>query len=114
MIVGHRRLGLRWEDYCFSPGAAIRFAAIAVPDALNEICGQLDWVQRSLIFIYVGLKQELISFIYRPFAPRASRDQIDAFIAKGGLLIVFYRPWMDCRWGAQCLIRKLEFTPSVL
>jgi hypothetical protein len=31
---------------------------------------------------------------------------------KGGLHIVFYRPWMDCRWGAECLIRKFEFTPS--
>jgi hypothetical protein len=62
-----------------------------MPDAFNEICGQFDWVQRSLIFIYVGLEQRLLSFIYRPFAPRTSRDQIDAFIAKGGLLIVFYR-----------------------
>ena len=100
MIVGHRRLGPRWEDYRFSPGAAIRFAAIAMPDALNELCGQFDWVQRSLIFIYVGLEQGPISFVYRPSAPRASRDQIDAFNAKGALLIVLYRPWMDCRWGA--------------
>jgi hypothetical protein len=71
-------------------GAAIRVAAIAMPDALNELCGQFDWVQRSLIFIYVGLEQGPIGFIYRPSAPRASRDQIDALIAKGGLLIVFY------------------------
>jgi hypothetical protein len=59
-----------------------------------------NWVQRSLIFIYVGLEQGPISFIYRAYAPRASRDQIDAFIAKGGLLIVCYRSWMNCRWGA--------------
>ena len=37
---------------------------IAAPDALNEICGQFDWVQRSLIFICVGLEQGLISFIF--------------------------------------------------
>jgi len=37
----------------------------------------------------VRLEQGLVSFIYRPFAPRVSNDQIDAFIAKGGLLIVF-------------------------
>jgi len=71
-----------------------------MPDALNELCGQFDRVQRSLIYIYVGLEQGPISFIYRPFAPRASRDKIDAVIAKGGPLIVLYRPWMDCRWGA--------------
>jgi hypothetical protein len=82
------------------PRAAIRFAAIAAPDALNEICGQFDWAQRSLIFIYVGLEQGLISFIYRPFVPRASSDQLDAYIAKGDLLIVLYRPWMNCRWAA--------------
>jgi hypothetical protein len=63
LIVVYRRLGLRWEDYCFSTGP-LRFAAIAAPDALNEICGQFDWAQRSLIFICVGLEQGLISFIY--------------------------------------------------
>ena len=43
-------------------------------------------VQRSLIFIYVGLEQGPISsFVYRPSAPRASRGQIDVFIAKRGL-----------------------------
>jgi len=31
-------------------------------------------------------------YIYRPFAPRDQANQIDAFIAKGGLPIVFYRP----------------------
>jgi hypothetical protein len=31
---------------------------------LNEICGQFDWAQRSLIFICVGLEQGLIGFIY--------------------------------------------------
>ena len=41
-----------------------RFAAIAAPDALNEICGQFDWAQRSLIFICVGLERGLISFIF--------------------------------------------------
>jgi hypothetical protein len=46
------------------PRAAIRFAAIAAADALNEICGHFDWAQRSLIFIYVGLAQGLISYIY--------------------------------------------------
>jgi hypothetical protein len=70
------------EDYRFSRGAARRLATIAMPDALNEIYGQFDRVQRSLIFVYVGLEQGPISFIYRSSAPRASRDQIGAFIAK--------------------------------
>jgi hypothetical protein len=86
--------------YCFSPGAATRFAAIAVPNALNELCRQFDWVQRSLIFIYVGLEQGPISFIYHPSALRASRNQIDASIAKGGLPIDLHGPWIDCQWGA--------------
>ena len=42
----------------------LRFAAIAAPDALNEICGQFDWAQRSLIFICVGLEHGLIGFKY--------------------------------------------------
>jgi hypothetical protein len=82
------------------PRAAICLAAIGMPDGSNEFFDQFDWVQRSLIFIYVGLEQGPISFIYRPFAPPASRDQNDAFIAKGGLHIVFCRHWMDCPWGA--------------
>jgi hypothetical protein len=45
-----------------------------MPDALNELCGQFDWVQRSLIFIYVGLEQGPISFIYRH--PRHGRQGI--------------------------------------
>ena len=88
------------ERLLLQPRGRVTFAAIAAPDALNEICGQFDWAQRSLIFIYVGLEEGWINSIYRPFAPGASSDQIDAFIAKGGLLIVFYRPWMDCRRGA--------------
>jgi hypothetical protein len=74
------------------------------PRAPHKVCGDrrarclerdmrsVDGAQRSLIFICVGLEQGLISCICRPFAPRASSDQVDAFIAKGGLLIVFYRP----------------------
>ncbi len=45
--------------------------------------GQFDCVQRSLIFIYVGLEQGPNSFIYRPSSPRASRDQSDLSIEKG-------------------------------
>jgi hypothetical protein len=83
-------------------------------NALNELCRQFDWVQRSPIFIYVGLEQRPISFIYHPSAPQASRNQINASTAKGGSLIGLYGPWIDCRWGAQCLIRKFKFRPSVL
>jgi hypothetical protein len=57
---------------------------------LKELFGQFDWVQRSLIFIYVGLEQRPISYIYRPSVPRASRDQTDVFIAKGGLMSSSY------------------------
>ncbi len=56
-----------------------------MPDALNKICSQFNWAKRSLIFIHVGLEQGLIGFIYRPFVPQASSDQIDTFIEKGGL-----------------------------
>jgi hypothetical protein len=52
------------ERLQLQPRAAIGLAAIGMPDALNELCGQFDWVQRSLIFIYVELEQGPISLIY--------------------------------------------------
>jgi hypothetical protein len=55
--------------------------------ALKDLVGQFDCIQRSLIFIYVGLEQGPNSFIYRPSSPRASRDQFDLFIEKGDFLI---------------------------
>jgi hypothetical protein len=75
-------------------------SAPAMSHALQELVGHVDRLQRSLLFTHFRLEQGPIRFIYRPSAPLASRDQIDAFVAKGGLLIVFNRPWMDCRWGA--------------
>jgi hypothetical protein len=54
---------------------------------LKDLVGQFDCIQRSLIFIYVGLEQGPNSFIYRPSSPRASRDQFDVFIEKGDFLI---------------------------
>jgi hypothetical protein len=66
---------------------------------LEELVGHVDRLQRSQLFTYFRLDQGPISFIYRPSAPRASRNQIDAFIAKRVLLIVLYRPWMDWRVG---------------
>jgi hypothetical protein len=88
-------------------------SAPAMFHALEELVGHVDRLQQSLLFTHFRLEQGPISFIYRPSAPRASRNQIDAFIAKRGLLIVFYRLWMDWRRGAYCLIRKFEFTLGV-
>jgi hypothetical protein len=70
-----------------------------IPDALNEICGQFDGVQRSLIFIYVGPERGPVSLTYRLSTPRASRDQIDASVAKGGLLTDLYGLWIHCPLG---------------
>jgi len=53
--------------------------------ALKEFAGQFDCVQRSRIFIYFSLEQGPNSFVYRPPAQRASRDESDVFIAKGDL-----------------------------
>jgi hypothetical protein len=50
---------------------------------LKDLVGQFDCVQRSLIFIYVGLEQGPNSFIYRPSSRCASRDQSGLFIEKG-------------------------------
>jgi len=83
LIVGHRRQGLRWEFYRSSAGVATCSAATAMSHTLKDLVGQFDCVQRSLIFIYVGLEQGPNSFIYRASSPRASRDQSDLFIENG-------------------------------
>jgi hypothetical protein len=72
----------------------------AMSRALEELVGHVDRPQRSLLFTYFRPEQGPISAIYRPSAPRAPRNQIDAFIAKRGPLIVLYRPRMDWRGGA--------------
>jgi len=53
--------------------------------ALEELVGQFDCVQRSLIFVYVGLEQGAEQLTYRRSALRASRDKSDLFIEKGDL-----------------------------
>jgi hypothetical protein len=88
-------------------------SAPAMSHALEELVGHVDRLQRSLLFTHFRLEQGPISFIYRPSASRASRNQIDAFIAKRGLLIVLYRP-LDWRWGALVSNSQFEFMPSVL
>jgi len=75
-------------------------SAPAMSHALEELVGDVDRLKRSLLFTHFRSEQGPISVIYRPSAPRASRNQIDAFIAKCGLLIVLDRPWMDWRAGA--------------
>ena len=75
-------------------------SAPAMSRALEELVGHVDRPQRSLLSTYFRPEQGPISAIYRPSAPRASRNQIDAFIAKRGPLIVLYRPRMDWRGGA--------------
>jgi hypothetical protein len=75
-------------------------SAPAMSHVPEELVGHVNRLQGSLLFTYFRLERGPISFIYHPSAPRASRNQIDAFIAKRGLLIV--------------LIRKFEFRPSVV
>jgi hypothetical protein len=57
-------------------------SARAVFHVLEELVGHVDRLQRSLLFAHSRLDEGPISFIYRSSAPRASRIQIDAFIAK--------------------------------
>jgi hypothetical protein len=83
LIVGPPPPGTVMQFHCSSAGVATCSAATAVSHALKELVGQFDCVQRSLIFIYVGLEQGPNSFIYRSSSPRASRDQSDLFIEKG-------------------------------
>jgi hypothetical protein len=78
-------------------------SAPALSRALEELVGHVDRFQRSLLFTHFRLEQGPISFIYRPSAPRASRNQIDVFIEKRRLLIVFYRiyrsPFIPLAWA---------------
>jgi hypothetical protein len=89
-------------------------SAPAMSRVPGELIGHVNRLQGILFFTYFRLEQGPISFIYHPSALRASRKQIDAFIAKRGLPIVLYRPWMHCRWDAECLIREFESGPSVV
>jgi hypothetical protein len=50
----------------------------------EELVGHVNRLQGSLLFTYFRLERGPISFIYPPSAARASRRQIDAFIAKRG------------------------------
>src|SRR5260221_11768312 len=64
------------------PGDPDVLVGTAMSDALEELVGHVDRLQRSLLFTHFRLEQGPISFIYRPSAPRVSRHQIDVFIAK--------------------------------
>jgi len=44
------------HNHCYSPGAAAYWSATAISHALEALGGQFDWVQRSLLFVYVGLE----------------------------------------------------------
>ena len=50
-------------------------SAPAMFHALEELVGHVDRLQQSLLFTHFRLEQGPISFIYRPSAPRASRNQ---------------------------------------
>jgi len=84
------------------------------PTSPGELIGHVNRLQGILLFTYFRLEQGPISFIYHPSALRASRKQIDAFIAKRGLPIVLYRPWRHRRWDTECLIREFESRSSVV
>src|ERR1700734_3560922 len=79
-------------------------SAPAISHALEELVGHVNRPQRSLLFTHFRLEQGPSSIKYGPSAPRASRDQIDAFIEKRHLLIVRYRPWMNWRWAGTIYI----------
>jgi hypothetical protein len=72
-------------------------SAPAMSHVSGELIGHVNRSQGGLLFTYFRLEQGPISSIYHPSAPRASRKQIDAFIAKRGLPIVLSRPWVHCR-----------------
>src|SRR5882672_8180273 len=44
------------HNHCYSPGAAAYWSATAISHALEALGGQFDWVQRSLVFVYVRLE----------------------------------------------------------
>jgi PadR family transcriptional regulator PadR len=57
---------------------------------LEEVIGPCDLVQRSLLFIDVGLEQGPISYIYRSCPPRASSGQSNVFIEKCAAPLHFF------------------------
>jgi hypothetical protein len=57
LVVGRRRGRVIKTDHCYSPEAATYRSATAISQVLEELVGQCDSVQRSLLFLHVGLEQ---------------------------------------------------------
>ena len=74
------RFAERATHHC--AGEQPRSSAPAASHAPEEVVGHVDRLERSLLFRHFRLEQGPISVIYRASAPWASRDQIDAFMAK--------------------------------
>jgi hypothetical protein len=59
----------------YRPGAATYWSATALSHALEELVGQFDSVQRSLLLIYVGLEQGAHQLYISPIrATRVNRS----------------------------------------
>ena len=56
--------------------------------ALKELFGQFDWVQRSLILIYVVLEQGTDQLYISPILATCVKHQSHVFIMKCNVLIV--------------------------
>ena len=66
------------------------------------IQGRVGKIER-LLYIYRSQRDLTVNLTVKfSSASQASRNQIDAFIAKRGLLIVLCRPWMDWQVGVLC------------
>jgi hypothetical protein len=74
------------KDYRYSPETPMYSSAPAMSHAMEQLVGHADRLRRSLLFTHFRPEQWPVSDMYRPSAPRVSRSQIDAFIAKRCLL----------------------------
>jgi hypothetical protein len=80
-LIGGARGSVRGKR-CSSPGVESYSSATAMLHAWEEFVGHIEWLERSLIFIFVGLEWAWITLIYGPCSARASSDQSRVFIAK--------------------------------
>jgi hypothetical protein len=67
-------------------------AATAMSHALKELFGQFDWVQRSLLILYVGLEQGGRSALYIAHPRHAGQGINPAYSLRKAILLIFTSP----------------------
>jgi hypothetical protein len=74
-------------------------AVTAMSHALKDLLGQFDGVQRSLIFIYVGLEQGPTAVLYIADPPHGRQEVKSTYSSRNAVLIFLLLTLEYCRWA---------------